>query len=125
MKSGLYALSKTRAIANAKTKELIYESLINSHFRYASLLWFPGMKKELKTKMTSIQKMAIRIITNQPRNSHTAPLFKQLGMLKLEDQFELSTLIMAKSHISLKSKLPASLAQKLEIQIPKLGKNYI
>ena len=43
-------------------------------------------------RLIKIQKRAVRIITLSGYNSHTEPLFKQLNLLKIEDQLKLQKL---------------------------------
>ena len=43
-------------------------------------------------RLIKIQKRVIRIITRSKYNAHTEPLFKTLGILKLEDNMKLNAL---------------------------------
>ena len=65
----------------------LYNSLILPHLQYSILCW--GFNTG---RVSTLQKRAIRIITRSKYNSHTEPIFKQLGLLKLEDIFHLSLL---------------------------------
>jgi hypothetical protein len=62
---------------------VIYNSLILPHILYGILLW--GLKS---SKLTKLQKRAMRIITKSKRNVHTDPLFKKYNILKIEDIFK-------------------------------------
>ena len=42
------------------------------------------------TRISKLQKKVIRFLTNSKFNTHTAPLFKQLGLLKAVDIFKLA-----------------------------------
>ena len=42
------------------------------------------------TRISKLQKKVIRFLTNSKFNSHTAPLFKQLGLLNAVDIFKLA-----------------------------------
>ena len=42
------------------------------------------------TRISKLQKKVMRFLTNSKFNSHTAPLFKQLGLLKAADIFKLA-----------------------------------
>ena len=44
------------------------------------------------SKLFTIQKKAVRIITNSKFNAHTDPLFKKLKLLKIQDIFRVSCL---------------------------------
>ena len=64
----------------------IYNSLFLSHVNYGISTW--GFK--LDTRISKLQKRAVRAITNSKYNCHTTPLFKQLDLLKANDIFKLS-----------------------------------
>ena len=78
----------------------IYFSLVHSNINYSLLAWGFNCGR-LKT----LQKKAIRIITNSKYNAHTEPLMKTLEILKLEDLFKLNILKWYYRFINLK--LPA------------------
>ena len=65
----------------------IYNSLFLSHLNYGILVW--GFSYE---RISMLQKRAIRTICNANYNAHTAPLFKQLNLLKIEDLIKLKAL---------------------------------
>ena len=65
----------------------IYFSLVHSSLNYSLLAWGFNCGR-LKT----LQKKAIRVITNSKYNSHTEPLMKTLNILKFEDLFKLNML---------------------------------
>ena len=58
----------------------IYNSLVQSHLTYGMLLW--GRKCN---EIFTLQKKAIRAVTNAGFNSHTSALFKGLNILKFPD----------------------------------------
>ena len=62
---------------------ILYNSLILSHINYCIMAW--GYKGN---RLIKILKKAVRIITLSGYNSHTEPLFKQLNLLKIEDQLK-------------------------------------
>lgn len=66
---------------------LLYNSLILPHLQYSILTW--GYKN---SRLSKLQKRAIRIITHSKYNSHTEPLFKRMNLLKLSDIFKLKVL---------------------------------
>ena len=45
-----------------------------------------GQNPDSKLRVITLQKKALRIINNQPKNSHSVPLFKQINILKFEDK---------------------------------------
>ena len=65
---------------------IIYNSLFLSHISYGITSWGFNMC----TRISKLQKKVIRFLTNSKFNSHTAPLFKQLGLLKAVDIFKLA-----------------------------------
>ena len=54
---------------------IIYNSLFLTHISYGITSWGFNMC----TRISKLQKKVIRFLTNSKFNSHTAPLFKQLG----------------------------------------------
>ena len=65
---------------------IIYSSLFMSHLRYGILAWGGQINK----RINKLQKQAIRSISNSKYNSHSAPLLKELELLKAVDLFKLS-----------------------------------
>ena len=61
----------------------LYHSLIHSHFSYGLLVWENASKSIIHSSKI-LQK---RAISNAKYNSHTDPLFKSCGILKLEDLY--------------------------------------
>ena len=78
-------LNKLKRILPIDAKLKIYNSIILSHINYGILLW--GFKS---SSLKTIQKKVIRTITCSKYNAHTDPLFKKLGLLKVEDIFKIS-----------------------------------
>ena len=71
----LYRLKHTFTI---DVLETLYSSLIASYINYGLLLW--GSKSQ---KNETLQKKAIRLITNSEFLSHTNPLFIGMKILKI------------------------------------------
>lgn len=65
----------------------LYKSLFETHIYYGTLVW--GTKISL---LETLQKKAIRTITNSHYLSHTEPLFKGMNLLKVVDIFSLRLL---------------------------------
>ena len=65
---------------------IIYNSLFLSHISYGITSWGFNMC----TRISKLQKKVIIFLTNSKFNLHTAPLFKQLGLLKAVDIFKLA-----------------------------------
>ena len=68
-------------------RKILYFSLVQSHMTNGILAW--GFNT---TNIFKSQKKAIRIITKSQYFAHTDPLFKNLGILKIEDLFKLNIL---------------------------------
>ena len=65
----------------------LYNTLILPHIHYGILLWGYNLNR-----ICILQKKAIRVITLSNYISHTEPIFKRLGILKIEDIFLLNEL---------------------------------
>ena len=65
----------------------MYNSIILPHINYGILAW--GYQTQRKF---ILQKKAIRIITLSKYNAHTAPIYKELKLLKVSDIYKLQEL---------------------------------
>ena len=70
-----------------ETMMILYKSLIASYLNYGLILW--GNESH---KVLTLQKKAIRLISNSSYISHTNPLFIQHKLLKIGDLFKLKLL---------------------------------
>ena len=66
---------------------MIYNSLIMPHIQYGILCW--GHKSG---RILTLQKRAMRLITNSKYNAHTEPIYKRLTCLKIPDIYTLNIL---------------------------------
>ena len=73
-------MKKLKHFLPETTLKIIYNSLINSYLNYGILCW--GYKA---SKISVLQKKAIRTITSSKYNAHTQPLFKRLNILTVQD----------------------------------------
>ena len=80
-------LNKLKHYLPSSILETLYKSLILCHLNFSILAW--GFQH---SRLSKLQKKAIRTITNSKYNAHTEPLFKKLNLLKLEDIFKRRTL---------------------------------
>ena len=79
---------KTAGVLNKlRVLTTIYFSLIQCHLNYGILAW-----GHLTHRLFKLQKRILRIITCSPYISHTAQLFKKLGILKLNNIYTLQQL---------------------------------
>ena len=66
--------------------KIIYNSLFLSHLNYGITAWGFNVRPRIKT----LHKKAIRYISNAKYNSHTTPVFTNLQLLQAVDIFKLS-----------------------------------
>ena len=78
---------RLKNIFSMETMMILYKSLIASYLNYGLLLW--GTESD---KVLTLQKKAIRLISNSSYISHTNPLFIQHKLLKIGDLFKLKLL---------------------------------
>jgi hypothetical protein len=76
-------LSKLKHYLPLRTLKTMYTSLIASHLNYGIMCW--GYKCK---RIEKLQKKAIRTISNSKYNSHTAPIFKKLCLLTVDDMLK-------------------------------------
>lgn len=82
---------KIKHILDRKTRLTLYYSLFYPYIQYCIVVW--GMAaKSILTPLIIIQKRIVRIISDVNYNEHTDPLFKNLGVLKLNDVYLLESL---------------------------------
>ena len=80
-------LSKIRHYVDQKTLKMIYHAIFESHLYYSSIVW--AQNSSSIKRLYILQKKALRIMYFLKRNSHTGPLFKDSGILKLFDKISL------------------------------------
>ena len=82
-------LNKLKHTLPQEIKTILYNSLILPHINYCIMAWGFHSNRILK-----LQKKALRIIiiTLSKYNSHSEPLYKKLGFLKVDDIFKLQQL---------------------------------
>ena len=72
------ALAKLRHFLPLNTLISVYYAIFNSHLNYGSQIW--GQNQNYVTnRIFTLQKSAIRIISNVPRRTPTTPLFQNLS----------------------------------------------
>jgi len=82
--SASYALSKVKNLLPTAVKYTIYNALCRSFLEYGITAWgsFGG---NMVSRISILQKKAIRYIENAKYNSHSDPLFYKYNILKFED----------------------------------------
>ena len=83
----------------------LYYALVHPHLTYGILAW-GNANINILNKTIKLQKRALRTIFNTRYNSHTDPLFKTSGILKLADIYTYNILVFMYDYS--KSKLPRS-----------------
>ena len=70
----------------------VYYTLIDPFLTYSLISWGNTYPTSLQP-LTTLQKKAVRIITFSDFNSHSSPLFRKLGLLKLKDLIYLDSVL--------------------------------
>ena len=77
-------LCKLRYFVSQQVLFQLYYTLIYPFLTYSSITWRNTYPTTLQPLIT-LQKKAVRIISFSDFNSHSSPLFRKLGLLKLGD----------------------------------------
>src|SRR5206468_7645472 len=80
-------INKARHILPPKLLKLNYTALVRPHLEYCNLIT-AGASKTTLNKLEVIQKIASRIICNEKRDAHAAPLLLKLGLQSLKKRRE-------------------------------------
>lgn len=83
-----YSLKMVKKLLPKQTMKTLYEALIQPHIEYGITIW-GGTYETHVNKLSLMQKRIIRNITNSKYNEHTDPLFKRLGVLKVNQLYKL------------------------------------
>ena len=85
---GLRFLSRNSSILSPNLKRMLCNSLIQPHFDYAALIWYPNLRMKLKKKIQTSQKKAIRFCLQlDNRTSVNSGHFKTINWLNTFDRF--------------------------------------
>ena len=87
--SGIYALSTSCKLVSLSVRKLIYRSLVESHIRFAAIL-YGASNPTMLNPLRVLQRKAVRIVAGANFNAHTGNLFKVHNFLKLDDIVQLS-----------------------------------
>jgi hypothetical protein len=101
----LFCINRVKNFVNQETKKTLYFAMIHSHLSYCINVYSSANSTSLN-RLILKQKEAIRIICNTGFREHTAPLFKQLKILPLNELIHLSKLKFM--HSFYHNKLPES-----------------
>ena len=83
--SGIRALKRVRPFVPATPLRYIYNSLIQPHFDYCSVVW-GNCNKTLADKLQKLQNRAARVLKFSSYDTSADPLIRQLGWNKLDNQ---------------------------------------
>jgi hypothetical protein len=79
----LFCINRAKNFLTPKALLTLYYALIHSHLTYCPII-VGCAQQHNKKKITTIQKKAIRTITNKRAREHTEPLFNRLKILTYE-----------------------------------------
>jgi hypothetical protein len=94
----LYCINRAKNFITKQALKSLYFALIHSHLTYCPVITSCSSTQNLN-KLFLVQKKAIRTISYKNYNAHTAPLFKELNILPLQQQFQFSKLLFMHSVI--------------------------
>src|SRR6267154_2524431 len=83
----LGVIRKAKSALSTPVLKLCYTSLVRPHLEYCNLIFANSSKTNL-AKLDTIQKIASRIICDEPRDAHADPLLMKLGLQKLGERLE-------------------------------------
>ncbi len=101
----LYSLKQVKFSLPLESLKTLYFSMIHPHICYGILAW-GNAKLSAINKTVLLQKRAIRTINRVACNSHTDPLFKNMNILKVADQYQLEVVLFMHKYVN--KKLPPS-----------------
>jgi hypothetical protein len=87
----LFCINRVKNFVNQETKKTLYFAMVHSHLSYCLNVYSSANSTSLN-RLILKQKEAIRIVCNTGFREHTAPLFKQLKILPLNELIHLSKL---------------------------------
>jgi hypothetical protein len=79
----LFLLKRVKNIISANSLRKLYSSLFHSHLLYCSNILSCTSQSNIN-KILTLQKKAIRVITNSPHSAHTGPLFSSTRILPFD-----------------------------------------
>ena len=103
----LFIIKQVKNLLPLDCLRTLYFALIHPHLSYGITAWGNASQVTLKRK-NILQKRAIRTICRANYNSHTEPLFKQLNIMKLNEQYEYEAAIHMYTFVHNKLHVPLS-----------------
>ena len=80
----LFVIKQVKFYLPKESLHTLYYSLLHPHINHGILAW-GNAKASFLRKTQILQKRSLRTIHNKKFNSHSDPLFKQSGILKISD----------------------------------------
>ena len=80
-------INKTKNILPPEALKTLNLTLIQSHLNYGTVIWG---NNQHRGKLSILLKKSIRNINRKGFNFHTEPLYKQNGLLRLDDIYQLN-----------------------------------
>ena len=98
-------IHKSRFFLSTHSLRTLYNSMILPYLYYCNLAWAGTYKSNLQ-RIVTLQKRALRIVSNSTYIAHTGPIFKELKLLKFHDihSFQLGTFMFSFVNSTLPSK---------------------
>ncbi len=85
----LYMLRSCKNFVPGHCLRKLYFSYIHSIISYGLSLWGPLISANTLNRLKVLQRKAVRIIYGASCNSNTAPIFKKLDILRIDDMIDL------------------------------------
>ena len=114
----LYIIQRAKHLLSEKALLTLYYSMIHCHLIYGLNTWSCANKTTLK-HLTTIQKRAVRTISNSRYNDHTEPIFKKLKILPVEKLILFSRLFFMHNYTN--NNLPACFANTWVTNLERRG----
>jgi len=105
LSKSLFCIRRIKNFIDQNTLKMLYFSMLHSHIVYCLNIYGCANTTSLQ-KIRVKQKEAVRIVCNAPYRAHTAPLFKQLCILPLDELIKCNSLKFMHNFIN--QKLPFS-----------------
>ena len=98
-------IHKSRFFLSTHSLRTLYNSMILPYLYYCNLAWAGTYKSNLQ-RIVTLQKRALRIVSNSTYIAHTGPIFKELKLLKFHDihSFQLGFFMFSFKNSTLPSK---------------------
>ena len=80
--SGNYGIAQTKNFLPKKIRLTLYNSLFRSHMEFGMLAWGGVSESKLKP-LIQLQKKCVRNVAGKAYNSHTDPIFSDMGLFKI------------------------------------------